>query len=114
MAKRKTSRAVVSLPPLPRGLRTASPQNARKMLASINHCAAVLHYQRANLRRKLQSVRSQMPPELRRQYTKALADLHEAYTLVSGIPCSGPFMSFELPLLLGQQQPERRTRPRGR
>jgi hypothetical protein len=114
MAKGRTRRAAVSLPALPRGLKTASPKNARKLMASINHCGAALYYQRETLKRNLRSHGRQMPPKLLRQYKQTLEDLNKAYALVNGIGCAGPFMSFELPLLMGHVQPAKKVKARGR
>lgn len=114
MAKKRTRRAAATLPPLPRGLRMASPTDQRKHMASINNCVAALDYQRKTLRSNLSEARSGMDPKLLKLYKATLSDLDKAYALLSPVRCAGPYMSFELPLLLGYVQPAKRVKARKR
>ena len=110
MAKAKPRRTKATPPAIPRGLRTASPTQARKLLSSINHCWDALDYQRFTLEQNLKKLGSQVPRELRTKYRDTLKSLTQACNLIHGIECSGPFMSFELPLLKGEIKADVRTR----
>jgi len=113
MAKARTRRTKATPPAIPRGLRTASPTKARKLLSSINHCWDALDYQRFTLERNLKVLGDQVPRELRAKYRDTLKALNQACNLIQSMECAAPFMSFEMSLLKGEVKPDvRQRRPR--
>lgn len=68
---------------------------------NINLIAAKLYRHRDRLRDSLRQRGHLLPPEVRKKYVGILDALTESSALVGGIPCTGPFMSLDLPKAKG-------------
>jgi hypothetical protein len=79
--------------------RTKAVENARLIGSggNINLIAAKLHRHKVRLQKSLKERGHTLPPPVRKKYEGILKALTISSALVGGIPCTGPFMSLDLP-----------------
>jgi len=68
---------------------------------NINLIAAKLYRHRDRLQESLKQRGHELPADVRKKYVGILDALTRSSALVGGIPCTGPFMSLDLPKVKG-------------
>jgi hypothetical protein len=79
---------------------------------NLNECRSSLAECAQQLGRVLKDHKSEIPIANQIKFHKTLVTLKLAHSLIKGIGCAGPFMSFELKYVRGDVKADRIRRPR--